>query len=230
MMDDDICYVSPSTTYRVLKNAGVLRPKIKRTVTKGSGFEQPQGIHVHWHTDISMISIKQIVYYMIFVLDGYSRKILSWGLFTDMKQDKAQIVLQKAREAYPNATNTRLITDNGKQFSAKEFKSFLAFSGLTHVTTSPYYPQSNGKLERYHSTIKDFLYKKVLLDEEDAKNTIQAFVNYYNFERLHSAIGYITPETKFLNKEHQVFKNRDNKLKNARLLRCKNFCDTISIN
>ena len=87
------------------------------------------------------------------VLDGFSRYIVHWEIREAMKESDVEIILQRAREKFPDA-NPRIISDNGPQFIAKDFKEFIKVSGMKHVKTSPYYPQSNGKLERYHRTIK----------------------------------------------------------------------------
>jgi len=70
-----------------------------------------------------------------------------------MTEPEVETIIQRVREKYPGE-NPRIITDNGPQFIAKDFKEFIRLCGMTHVRTSPYYPQSNGKLERYHRTIK----------------------------------------------------------------------------
>ena len=91
----------------------------------------------------------------------------------------------------------RIISDNGPQFIAKDFKEFIRLSGITHVRTSPYYPQSNGKQERWHSTLKrDCIRPRTPLDLEDTRRIVADFVAYYNDVRLHSAIGYIAPKDK----------------------------------
>ncbi len=106
------------------------------------------------------------------------------------------------------------------QFIAKDFKQFIRISGMTHVRTSPYYPQSNGKLERYHRTIKsDCIRPGTPLCLDDARRLVDNFVQHYNGVRLHSAIGYVTPNDKLLGREQDIFDARDRKLAEARQLR-----------
>jgi transposase InsO family protein len=103
-----------------------------------------------------------------------------------MKESDVEIVLQRAREKFPDAT-PRIISDNGPQFIAKDFKEFVRICGMTHVKISPYYPQSNGKLERYHRTLKsDCIRPNTPLSLEDAKRVVSDFVEHYNNRRLHS--------------------------------------------
>ena len=104
-----------------------------------------------------------------------------------------ETVLQRAHEQYPRVT-PRIISDNGPQFIAKDFKEFIRGAGMTHVRTSPYYPQSNGKLERWHQTLKvTTIRPKAPSSLDEARRIVAAFVAYYNHERLHSAIGFVTP-------------------------------------
>lgn len=107
-----------------------------------------------------------------------------------MTERGIEITLQRAREKFPQAT-LRIIPDNGPQLIAKDFKEFIRVTGMTHVRTSPYYPQSNGKLERFHKTIKhECIRPKVPLFLEEARTPIANYILYYNDERPHSAIGY----------------------------------------
>lgn len=218
MIDADIVYVSPSTTYRVLLAAGLMRSKDTRPSKKGKGFKQPGAPHRHWHIDITYIKIKGVFHYLILVLDGYSRYIVGWGLREQMNERDVEIVLQQAHEAFPYA-RPRLISDNGSQFIAKEFKQFLTVVGMTHTTTSPYYPQSNGKLERCNKTIKDYLRTQYLADPEDGRRLSGEIIHYYNDERLHSAIGYVTPIDKLAGREQDIFAQREYKLQSARQAR-----------
>ena len=114
---------------------------------------QPLALHEHWHVDISYLNIKGTFYYLCSDLDGYSRYIVHHEIRESMRETDVEMVLQRAKEKYPLA-RPRIISDNGPQFMAKDFKEFIRVSGMTHVRTSPYYPLSNGKLERWHKTLK----------------------------------------------------------------------------
>ena len=227
MLDADVVAASPASVYRVLKAADVIgRRKVKRS-SKGKGFNQPTHPHRHWHVDISYINIAGTFYYLCSVLDGYSRYLLHWEIREAMREEDVEVVLQRTREQYPDA-KPRIITDNGPQFIAKDFKQFIRISGMTHVRTSPYYPQSNGKLERFHRTIKaDCIRPGTPLTLEDARRLVTRFVNHYNHVRLHSALGYVTPATKLTGRELQVFAERDAKLAAARQERERQRAETI---
>ena len=120
---------------------------------RGKGFKHPLKPHEHWHTDISYVKIEHRFYFFICVLDGYSRFIVHWDLRENMKENDVAIVQQAALEKIPSVF-PRYISGDGEQFTGTEFQYFIALHGLTHVRTSPYYPQSNGKVECFHGTIK----------------------------------------------------------------------------
>ena len=216
MMDEDIVAVSPSSVYRVLLNAGLLNRWNHAQSKKGTGFTQPLKPHEHWHIDISYINISGTFYYMCSILDGFSRYIVHWDIRESMTESEVEIILQRAREKFPDA-QPRIISDNGPQFVSKDFKEFIRISGMTHVKTSPYYPQSNGKLERYHKTIKGTCIRvRTPLSMADAIRIVTEFVEHYNNKRLHSSIGYITPKDKLQGNAESIFAQRDAKLAAAR--------------
>lgn len=216
MLDADVAAVSPATTYRVLKGAGVIGSRPAKASRKGRGFEQPLQPHEHWHVDFSYLNLGGTFYYLCSVLDGASRAILAWDIRPQMREADAEIVIQRAREAYPQA-RPRLITDNGPQFVAKDFKEFIRLWQTTHVFCSPYHPQSNGKLERFHRTLKeDAIRPKTPLTLEDAKRIVGGFIDHYNTVRLHSALGYVTPADRLAGRHTAIFAARDKKLEAAR--------------
>ena len=141
MLDADVVAVSPSSVWRVLQQAGLLSRWQGKPSRKGTGFEQPPHPHQHWHIDVSYINVSSTFYYLCSVLDGYTRSIVDWDLRESMTEAEIEIILQRAREKYPEA-KPRIISDNGPQFIARDFKEFIRIAGMTHVRTSPYYPQS----------------------------------------------------------------------------------------
>lgn len=133
-----------------------------------------------------------------------------------MREADVEVVIQRAREKYPEA-RPRIISDNGPQFIAKDFKEFIRIAGMKHVRTSPYYPQSNGKIERWHHTLKsECIRPGVLLSLEDARTVVERYIARYNSVRLNSAIGYVAPVVKLEGREKQLFEERDKKLETAR--------------
>jgi transposase InsO family protein len=216
MLDADVVAVSPSSVWRVLSQAGRLRKWQPKPSRKGTGFEQPLAPHLHWHVDVSYINVAGTFYYLCSVLDGYSRFIVHWDLRESMKEADIEIILQAAREKYPQA-KPRIISDNGPQFLARDFKEFIRICGMTHVRTSPYYPQSNGKLERWHQSLKtECIRPGTPLSAEDARRLIQRYVDHYNTVRLHSAIGFVTPQDMLAGRRAEIHAARDRKLEAAR--------------
>ena len=153
MLDADVVAVSPSSVYRVLRDAGLIKAHNSKPSLKGKGFEQPLQPHEHWHVDITYINIAGTFFYLCSLLDGCSRFIVHWEIRESMTEAEVETIIQRARERFPGA-RPRIISDNGPQFIAKDFKEFIRICGMTHVRTSPYYPQSNGKMERWYKTLK----------------------------------------------------------------------------
>jgi putative transposase len=219
MLDADIVAVAPSSTYRVLKAAGRLDRNSWAPSKKGTGFVQPDGPHRHWHVDISYLNLAGTFHFLITVLDGYSRYIVHSEVREGAKEADVETVVQRALEKFPGV-KPRIISDNGPQFIARDFKSFVRVMGLTHVRTSPYYPQSNGKLERWHGTIKRQCVRPGCFENvEEARERVAKYVEHYNNCRLHSAIGYVTPADKLNGLETAIFNERDRKLEAARVHR-----------
>ena len=213
MIDDNIAAVSPSTTYRVLKSAGLLNRwnKIKKS-SKGNGFIQPIEPHQHWHNDIKYVNFHGTFLFLISVIDGYSRYIVHHELRMSMQEFDVEITVQRALEKYPGV-KPRLITDNGPQYISKDFAEYLKFAGLQHIRTSIAYPQSNGKIERYHRTIhEECLESKSMINLEDARQQVAKFIDYYNNKRLHSSLFYLTPDDFLNNRITEKLEQRNTKL------------------
>jgi putative transposase len=215
MLDRDLVAASPTSVYRVLKAAGRMGRACKPS-QKGKGFSQPTRPHQHWHIDVSFLNILGTFYSLCSIIDGYSRYIVHWEIRETMKEREAEVIVQRARERFPGE-NPRLISDNGPQFVAKDFKEFIRICGMTHVRTSPYYPQSNGKKERWYQTLKkECIRRDTPLSLEDARRVVALYVEHYNQVRLHSALGYLTPADKLAGREREIFTARDQKLQQAR--------------
>ena len=216
MLDADVVATSPSSVYRVLRDAGLLRAHNNKPSLKGKGFQQPLRAHEHWHVDVSYINVAGTFFFLCSLLDGCSRYTVHWEIRESMREADVETIIQRARECYPSA-RPRIISDNGPQFIAKDFKEFIRICGMTHVRTSPYYPQSNGKIERWHKTLKgECIRVKTPLNLKDSRRLTAEFVTHYNEIRLHSAIGYIAPTDKLAGRERTIFEERDRKLNAAR--------------
>jgi len=216
MLDADVVAASPSSVYRVLRQAGAIKPRNDKPSLKGKGFQQPLRAHEHWHVDVTYINVAGTFFYLCSLLDGYSRFIVHWEIRASMTEADVETIIQRARERFPDQ-RPRIISDNGPQFIAKDFKEFIRICGMTHVRTSPYYPQSNGKMERWYKTLKgECIRVKTPLSLADARRIVEDFVAHYNEVRLHSAIGYVAPADKLAGGDRQIFAERDRKLDAAR--------------
>ena len=180
------------------------------------------------------------------MLDGTSRSIdhheireqMTEQAVGELSRADVEIIVQRALEAFPEA-RPRIISDNssarladhGPQFVAKDFKACSRVKGMGHVRTSPYYPQSNGKLERWHkrprlnsgrSLKSECIRPKTPLNLDEARRLVSVYVDHYNQHRLHSAIGYITPADKLAGRAPEILENRERKLNKARAQRTEN--------
>jgi transposase InsO family protein len=221
MMDDDVVAVSPSSTYRILKSAGLINRwnNVKKSA-KGRGFDQPTAPHQHWHVDIKYVNFRGSFLFLISVIDGYSRFIVHHELRQNMQEFDVQITIQRALEKYPGY-KPRIISDNGSQFISKDFAEYLKFAGLQHIRTSIAYPQSNGKIERYHRTVhEECLRNTSLVSLDDARKQIADYIEFYNTIRLHSSLYFLTPEDFLFDRIEDKLKVRENKLLMAKLNRC----------
>jgi transposase InsO family protein len=222
MLDENIVAVSPSTTYRTLKSANLLNRwnKVKHS-SKGSDFVQPTMPHQHWHTDIKYVNFRGAFLFLISVIDGYSRYIVHHEVRTNMQEYDIQIVVQRALEKYPGV-KPRLITDNGSQFISRDFAEYLKEVGLQHIRTSIAYPQSNGKIERYHRTVhEECLATKSLINLNDARKQIADFIEFYNTRRLHSSLFYLSPDDFLNNRITEKLEARNTKLQLAKKIAMK---------
>jgi len=222
MLDENIVAVSSSSVYRVLKNAGLLLKNWRHQKPKGSGFHQPTQPHEHWHLDISYINFKGTFVYLVALIDGYSRLIVHYELKTAVEALDIEILLERAMLKHRPKIKPVLITDNGPQFIAREFKIYLQDAGISHRKTRFYYPQSNGKIERFYQSCKnEWQRKNSFVDLYDLKAQLSDYIEHYNYKRLHSSIGYITPFDKLQGNEEIIFKERKKKLEQAREHRMK---------
>jgi transposase InsO family protein len=141
-----------------------------------------------------------------------------------MTERDVETIVQRALERYPDVY-PRIISDNGPQFIARDFKQCIRICGMTHVRTSLYYQKSNGKIERWHKTLKaECIRPKTPLCLDDAQRLVTEFATHYNTVRLHSAIGYVTPADKLAGREQAIFNARDRKLESARERKRKGRC------
>ena len=192
--------VGESTVYRLLKREGLVKPPEMKLLAGKEYQRKTSGPHQMWATDASYFRVVGWgYYYMVTVMDDYSRSILAWKLQWDMTADSLIQVVQLAIDAtgmteVPVAERTRLLSDNGSGYVSRAFRDYLSLIGIRHILAAPYHPQTNGKLERYHQSIKQEVNQVPYEVPGDLEEAIADFVNYYNHRRYHKALSNVTPD------------------------------------
>ena len=195
--------VGESTVYRLLKREGLVKPPEMKLVAGREYQRKTSGPHQMWATDASYFRVVGWgYYYMVTVMDDYSRFILAWKLQRDMTADSLIQVVQLAIDAtgmteVPLEDRTRLLSDNGPGYVSRAFRDYLNLIGIRHILAAPYHPQTNGKLERYHQSIKHEVNQVPYEVPGDLEVAIAGFVDCYNNRRYPKALGNVTPDDVF---------------------------------
>ncbi|GAJ12688.1 unnamed protein product, partial [marine sediment metagenome] len=170
--------------------------------------------HQMWATDASYFRVVGWgYYYLVTVMDDYSRFILAWKLQRDMSADSLIEVIQEAIDAtgmteVPVEGRTKLLSDNGAGYICRAFRKYLHLVGIRHILAAPFHPQTNGKLERYHQTIKRGVNQVPYEFPGQLERAIADFVEYYNFHRYHKALGNVTPADVLHGRREQILQRR----------------------
>lgn len=187
---------SPDAYYRVLKRHGLIRKVKVLGFPAGKQYHlQNRRVNEQWQSDASYFFVVGWGwYYLISVLDDYSRMILAWQLKTDMTTASISDVVQQAVEwtgmnDVPVKDRSRLLTDNGSGYLAHAFQDYLRMLAIRHIRCSPHHPQTNGKIERFHETLKSRVNLLVYSSPEDLRRAIREFIKFYNYRRYHEGSG-----------------------------------------
>lgn len=213
MVDADIAYVSPSSVYRILDERDLLA-RWKRSPSSGTPPAKPSRPHERWHTDLMYLRIADSWYFLVTVLDAYSRYVVHWELLTTMTAADVRLVIQEALER--TGAKPELISDNGSQFTAAEFKDLVRRFAFAHIRIRWYHPESNGTIERFHRSTREALAGQDLRNLARARDLIAAWVRHYNAERLHAALGYLPPAEFYRGNPAARFAERRAKLEAGR--------------
>jgi transposase InsO family protein len=217
--------VSESTVYRILKKAGWIQDvQRKGFPASGEYHTRPARVNEQWQTDASYFkAVAWGWYYLISVLDDYSRRILAWRVQKDMTADSFSEVVELACErigldALEPEHRPRLVSDRGAALVSSDFETYLEQRGIGHILASPYHPQTNGKIERYHRSCKEKVNLNVHETPMELEREIGAFIRWYNTERYHEALGNVTPDDVYFGRREAILKRR-NDLKKKSLAR-----------
>jgi len=208
-------YISESTVYRILKREGLIKPAEVVGFKAGKEYHRKtKGPNELWATDCAHLKVVSWGwYYLVTVMDDYSRMILAWELKSDMAAGSLIDVVQKAVDAtgmteVPVEDRTRLLSDNGPGYLSRQFTEYLRLVGIRHIIAAPYHPESNGKIERYHRTIKGSINLIPYEMPSELEKAIRAFVEYYNHRRYHEGIGNVTPCDVYNGRHHEILRSR----------------------
>ncbi len=219
--DANQAYFSESAILRILKANNMLEPKISDELNKtGKEYkEKPIYVHQHWHMDIAYVKIRGIFYFLIMMLDGYSRFLLDWELMPDMLGSSVEAFVQRVREKYSNCS-PKLITDNGCQFVSRDFKALLHQIDIQQIRTRRNHPQTNGKIERMNGSVKhEALFPNAPQSYSEAVQILHEYDYFYNYQRLHAGISFVRPADVFFGRQKQILTTRKNNVTLARQLR-----------
>ena len=190
MVDADVAYLSASSIYRILCDADLLY-RWKRAGRAGEAPAPPTRVHERWHTDLMYLRVGDGWYFLVTVLDAYSRYVVHWELLPTMAAADVRYVIQHALEL--TGAHPRVVTDNGPQFRAAEFKDLVRRFAVEHIRIRTYHPESNGLVERFHRSTREALGDTPLRTLERARTLMGEWVRQYNEARLHAGLGYLPP-------------------------------------
>jgi putative transposase len=206
--------VSESTVYRILRREGLVKRQETQLKAAKEYHTKTTRPHHLWATDASYFRVAGWgYYYLVTVMDDYTRFILAWKLQKDMSANSLVEVVQEAVDAtgmtdVPIEDRTNLLSDNGAGYVSRSFRDYLQLVGIRHILTAPFHPQTNGKLERYHQSIKKEVNQLLYEAPSQLEKAIIDFVDYYNYRRYHKALGNVTPADVLYGRREDILERR----------------------
>jgi transposase InsO family protein len=208
-------FISESSVYRILKDFDLVTSPTHMVLAAKDHFDHPtRCVHELWQTDFTyMRVIDWGWYYLATILDDFSRYVIAWELRKGMSAKDVTTVLDLAVErsgvaGVPVHQRPRLLSDNGPAYISAELRDYLESRGLEHTRGRPYHPMTQGKIERYHRSMKNVVTLRNYTIPEDLEAEIARFVAHYNHERVHESLGNLTPA--------DVYEGRGREIQTAR--------------
>lgn len=212
--DTQKCYISESSVFRILRECGLLTAPAHILMCAADEFkDKTSRPNEMWQTDFTYFRIIGWGdYYLSTILDDYSRFIIAWELLPNMKMEDARHTVNKALAFTGLSENQmpKLLSDNGSAYIAHEFKKFLKDTGIKQINGRPLHPQTQGKIERYHRTMKNVVKLDNYYSPEELIRALEKFVHRYNYNRYHESLDNVTPADVFFGTAQQIIKNRKN--------------------
>ena len=210
-------FVSESSVYRILKGFDLVQSPVFQMVSAREKFEKPtQRVHELWQTDFTQFKVFNHWgwYYLSSILDDYSRYIIAWRLSSSMGSDDVEETLKMALDKAGLETarvrhRPRLLSDNGPAYLSKDLATFLHRKQMDHVRGAPYHPMTQGKIERWHRSMKNVVRLENYYSPSELEAAIGAFVKYYNNARYHEALDNLTPADVYFGRAEEVKGRRD---------------------
>jgi putative transposase len=213
IVDQEGWFISESTVYRILKSRGLITTPAYRLMEAAERYVNPTtAVNQLWQTDFTYFKIKGWGwYYLSTVLDDYSRFILSWQLCSSMQATDAEASLQQALQVagLSQEQRPRVLTDNGSAYVSKYLKQYFHSQDIQHVRSAPYHPMTQGKIERYHRSMKNLLLLEHYYLPQELEQRIEEWVQYYNYQRYHESLDNCTPAQVYFNKREEKLKQRE---------------------
>jgi len=224
-------YISESTVYRILKAHDLVTSPVYNVITALDKFPQPtKAVHELWQTDFTYFKVVHWGwYYLSTIIDDYSRFILAWRLCTGMSADDVKQTLDDAIAftgiGQPTVLHRpRLLSDNGPCFVSKALKQYLDEEGIDHTRGKPYHPMTQGKIERYHRSMKNILLLENYYNPSELEHQIGLFVDHYNNHRYHEALNNVTPADVYYGRDNKVLQRRVQVKRRTMLMRRRQNC------
>jgi len=228
--DDRRYFLSESSVYRILKAADLITSPAYVLMSASDRFKHPtERVHEMWQTDFTYLRvIGWGWYYLSTVMDDFSRFIIAYKLgptmaTTDVTETLDEALALTGVQSVRVRHRPRLLSDNGPAYVSKDLRDYLAEQGMTHTRGRPYHPQTQGKIERYHRSMKNVVKLQHYYFPWELEAAVRDFVNYYNHRRYHESLDNCTPADVYYGRHHEVLSERD-KIKKLTMQRRKKEC------